>query len=233
MATPNPARLRLTARLPLLTWVVVLSAVVVGAIVGVAEFDDAWAVAVAAAAALAATLTIVIVARDELAETDVPAPTRVLGVRRAAAALGVIAAAALAVAVVATSANAGDSSTTATAATAVRTVRDFVVVGGIDQDGEAACGYLTPTEQDRVAAAAGGECRQAFDSGSVATPDGATTEGAVRKLPAAVSVRDGQARVRLGTGNGAVTFLLERATPADKNEFNAPASAWRIASGAT
>ena len=232
MATPNSARPRLTTRLPLLTWVVLLSAVVVGAIVGVAEFDDAWAIAVAVAAALVATLTIVVVARDELAETDVPAPARVLGVRRAAAALGVIATAALAIAVVATSANAGDASTAATAATAVRTVRDYIVVGGIDQNGEAACGYLTPTEQDRVAAAAGGECRQAFDSGSLATPDGATTEGAVRNLPAAVSVRDGQASVRLGTGSGAVTLLLERATPADESEFNAPASAWRIASGA-
>jgi hypothetical protein len=234
MATPNPTRLPLTERLPLLAWVVVLSAIVVGAVVGVAEFDDAWAVAVAGAAALAATLTIILVVRDELAEDDELAATRVLGVRRVAAALGVTAGAALAIAVVATTADAGDSSmSTATAATAVRTARDFVVAAAIDQNGEEACGFLTPAEQASVGASAGGACRQVFADGSFPTPGGATTEGAVRRLPAAVSVRDGEASVRLGTGDRAVTFLLERATPTDQNEFNAPASAWRIASGAT
>jgi hypothetical protein len=220
--------------MPLLAWVVALLAVVVGALFGVAELDDAWAVAVAVGAALAATLTIVIVVRDELAETDSPDATRVLGVRRAAAALGVVAVAALAIAVGGASADAGDASTSpATAATAVRTVQDFVVAAGVDHNGEAACGYLTPAEQGRVGAAAGGECPQVFDDGTTPTPDGAASEGAVRNLPTVVSVRDGRAMVRLGTGDGAITFVLDRATLAEQSAFNAPAGAWRIASGAT
>jgi low affinity Fe/Cu permease len=53
--------------MPLLAWVVALLAVVVGALFGVAELDDAWAVAVAVGAALAATLTVVL-ARATLAD---------------------------------------------------------------------------------------------------------------------------------------------------------------------
>jgi hypothetical protein len=219
--------------------VVGLAAVVIAAVVGVAVFDDAWAVAVAVAAMLAATLTIDIVTRDELAEgevaaTDPPVGARVLGVRRAAAALGVAAVAALAIAVYGTSSDADETSTSgATAATAVRTVRDFVVAAGIDHNGEAACNFLTTAEQAGVGAAAGGDCRQVLDDSSTPTPDGATSEAAVRKLPATVGVRDRQATVRLGTGSGAVTFVLARATFAEQSAFNAPASAWRIASGAT
>jgi hypothetical protein len=234
MATPNPTRLPLTTRLSLLAWVIVLAAVVIAAVVGVGKFDDTWAVVVAAVAALAATLTLGLVVRDELAEADAPSPARVLGVRPAAAALGVAAGAALAIAAFGGSANAGDTSTSpATAKTAVRTVRDFVVAGAVDQNGEAACGFLTTAEQDKVGASAGGDCRQVFDSGSAPMPDGATTEAAVRKAPATVSIRDGRATVRLGTGSGAVTFVLDRATAAEQEEFNSPASAWRIAEGAT
>jgi hypothetical protein len=234
MATVDRPGRRLTGRVPLLAWIVALLAVVVGALFGVVELDDAWAVAVAVGAALAATLTVVIVVRDELAETDSPVATRVLGVRGAAAALGVVAVAAIAIAVGGASADAGDASTSpATAATAVRTVRDFVVAAGVDHNGEAACGYLTPGEQGRVGATAGGECPQVFDDGTAPMPDGAASEGAVRNLPAAASVRDGRASVRLGTGDGAVTFVLARATLAEQSAFNAPASAWRIASGAT
>jgi hypothetical protein len=70
-----------------------------------------------------------------------------------------------------------------------------------------------------------------LDGGSGPSPDGATSGGAVRALPAAVSLRDGRATVRLGTGARATTFELERATSAEENAFNAPPSAWRIASG--
>jgi hypothetical protein len=232
MATANPPRPRLTSRLPLLAWVVVLGGVVIGALVAVAELDDGWAVALAVVAAVAATGTILVVVRDELAETDVPSGTRVVGVSRGAAVLGTAAVATLAVAVYGTSTDAADTLTTpATAAAAVRTVRDFVVAAGVDHDGEAACGFLTAAEQARVGASAGGECRQVLDGGSGPSPDGATSGGAVRALPAAVSLRDGRATVRLGTGARATTFELERATSAEENAFNAPPSAWRIASG--
>jgi hypothetical protein len=233
MATPSGPRLHQTARVPLLGWVIVLAAIVVGAVVGVGKFDDAGAVAVAGVAALGATLTILIVVRDELAATDAPARARVLGVRRPAAALGVASLAALAIAAYATSSDARDASTSAvTAVTAVRTVRDFVVAAGVDHDGEAACGLLTTAEQARVGAAADGECPQLIDDGVTPTPDGVTSEGAVRGLPATVSVRDGRATVRLGTGHGAATFVLARATFAEQGTFDAPASGWRIAAGA-
>jgi hypothetical protein len=233
MATPSRPRVRPTARVPLLGWVVVLAAVVVAAVVGVGKFDDAGAVVVAGLAALGATLTILIVTRDALTETDAPAAPRVLGVRRPAAALGVASLAALAIADYAASSDARDTSTSsATGATAVRTVRDFVVAAGVDHDGEAACGFLTTVEQDRVGAAADGECRQVVDDGGTPTPDGVASEAAVRRLPAGVTVRDGRAIVRLGSGPGATTFVLARATFAEQSTFNAPASGWRIAAGA-
>jgi hypothetical protein len=47
-----------------------------------------------------------------------------------------------------------------------------------------------------------------------------------------VRLHAGRATVRLGTGAGATTFELERATFAQQDAFNAPSSAWRIASGA-
>ena len=232
MATPTRTRLGLTARLPLLSWVIVLAAVVIGGVVAVGKFDDAGAVVIAGVAALGATATLLIVVRHELAETDAPAARRVLGVRRPHAALGVASLALLAIAAYAASSDAHDTSTSpATVATAVRTVRDFVVAAGVDHNGEAACGFLTPAEQDRVGATAGSECRQALADGAP-TPDGATSEAGVRGLPAKVSMGDGRATVRLGTGASAATFVLAPATFAEQGTFNAPASGWRIAAGA-
>jgi hypothetical protein len=233
MAATSPPRQRLTTRIPLLIWIVALSGVVIGSVVGLAELDDGWTAAAAIVAGLAAITTIAIVARDELAEADQPLATRVLGVRPAAAALGAVAVAALAIAVYGgLSDDSAASTAQATPASAANTVRDFIIAASVGDNGEAACGYLTTAEQASVGATGGVGCRQVLNDG-IPSPIGAASDAAVRALHTAASVTGGRATVRLGTGNSAMSFVLERATAAEQSQFNAPGGIWRIAGGAT
>jgi hypothetical protein len=233
MATTSAPRERQTTRVPLLIWIVAMVGVVAGSIVGLAELDDAWTVAAAVLAGLGALLTLSIVIRDELAATELPASTRVLGVRRLAAATGVVAAAALAAAVYAGSWDAGTASMAQpTAASAVDTVGDFVTAADVAGNGEAACSYLATTERASVGAIGGAGCRQALNDG-IALPGGVDSDHALHSLPATVSVHGGRAIVRLGTGARAATVVLERVTPLELSQFGVPPSAWRIAAGVT
>ncbi|MEA2322463.1 MAG: hypothetical protein QOD81_2313 [Solirubrobacteraceae bacterium] len=238
-ATTDPRRGPAT-RLPLLLGIVVSVAVMIGAIVALAEVDDVWTVAIAIAAAVATMTTIAIVVRDELADTgDEPAAVdpspaaRRLRVRGSVAVLGIVVVAAVAIAVrSATSDQQATSTAAATPASAVNTVRDFIIAASVSGNGEAACGYLTTAEQAGIGATDGVGCRQALNDG-VSSPIGAASDAVARALHAIVSVHGGRATVRLGTGPGAATFVLERATAAEQTQFNAPASIWRIADGAT
>jgi plasmid replication initiation protein len=238
-ATTDPRRGPPT-RLPLLLWIVVSVAVMIGAIVALAEVDDVWTVAIGIAAAGATMTTIVVAVRDELADTgdepaavDPPPAARRLRVHASVAVLGIVVLATVAIAVrTATSDHQATSTAAATRASAVNTVRDFIVAASVSGNGEAACGYLTTAEQASIGATDGVGCRQALNDG-VSSSIRAASDAAARALHAIVSVHGGRATVRFGTGAGAATFVLERATAAEQTQFNEAASIWRIADGAT
>jgi hypothetical protein len=128
---------------------------------------------------------------------------------------------------------AASSTASDSASAAVQTVRDYVTAATVDQAGATACNYLTLQEQQLVARLAGPDavCRDAIS----ATQAASTVPGSVRGIQAlavTATVRDGQARVILGQGSGALSFVLRRATAAERSEFQAPLSDWRITAGA-
>jgi hypothetical protein len=114
------------------------------------------------------------------------------------------------------------------------TVREFLVDGAIDGNGFDACGYLTLAQQRAAAWLGGGECRNALDSAQLALGGKSVgTEYQVDRLAMAESIDGDHARVRLTRGGAAIDFELVRADAAERNQFSAPASDWRIASGWT
>jgi hypothetical protein len=219
-------------------WICGLTTLTVGAVVALAELDDAWALALACVTLVASTSAIPLVLGDALAHEE-DEPRRVPRMRRGAAGLAVSAAIALVLAVALT-VKSDDETATATApagtAESVQTVRDFLTAAFVRFDGESACGYLTPTEQQRVSAEIGDgtTCREMFDgsaaAGAAAVP---TTTKQVRDLRVRTTALSRGVRVTTGQGITARSFVLVPATAAESQAFNAPASAWRIASGAT
>jgi hypothetical protein len=215
-------RSRAVRRLPLLLWAVVLAAAAVGGIIAVAEIGTGWMVALAVAALLATTASMMLVVEGFLTDEEggdrrpARAPMRLtlLGV-------AAIAVAALVIALVVPrydDATAATSSGTGAAAT--QTIREFLVAAYVDGDGDAACGYLSLGEQDKLAAAeTSGACSDALEA--------LTTDKQVRDLPAGVTLSDGAATVRIGGG----VFVLRPATGAEQSQFGAPPTYWRIASG--
>jgi hypothetical protein len=213
---------------------IALVALVIACVVVMAVADTTWALVLALVTLAAATLGIVAVTRRLLSDQSGASPGR--AVPRSALVLGAVAATTL---VVAVALGRGDASSRSTgrpqAAGAAQTLRDFLVNAAVDDNAYAACEYLTPGEQQRVAGAAGqGQtCRDAL----TATPPalaGVATAGRVRRLHMRTVVRGGRARIAVsGAGRTSLTFLLRRATPAELEAFEAPPAAWRIASGAT
>lgn len=230
----HPADRGPASRIPLLLWAVGLVAVVVAAIVGIAKFDDDRALGLAVVALLLAVVTLGFVVRDELADDDGETETSSrLGIRRPAAVVAVLAIVVVAFAFVGARHDDTAAVTAPATAAAVQTARDFVNAAVIDGGGEAACGYLTAAEQVRVGSLMGTPCGEAIDAANAVAPGAASTGHAVLDLPAAAAVASGRATVRLGAGAGAATFTLVPTTAAERDAFNPPAAAWRIASGAT
>jgi hypothetical protein len=111
-------------------------------------------------------------------------------------------------------------------------VRDYLVDAAIDHNWLEACGYLTRAQQ-RVAARFGaGDCRNVVADATV-TLGGKplTTVYQVNNLAALESVDGDHARVRLSQGDASFDFELVRADRGERNQFGAPDSKWRIASG--
>jgi hypothetical protein len=218
----------------LLLSAVALIALVIACLVVAAFTDATWALVLALAAGAAATVGMALVTRRMLADEDgAPAPG---GAPRSALVVVPVAAATVAVVVALGHGDASSRSTEAPdAAGAAQTLRDFLVNAAVDDDTYAACEYLTPGEQQRVArlVGQGQTCRDAL----TATPPalaGVATVGRIRRLHMRTVVRGGRARITVsGAGRTALTFTLRRTTLAELGDFEAPPAAWRIASGAT
>ena len=117
------------------------------------------------------------------------------------------------------------STSAATGATAIRTVRDYLADAALDNNGYVSCRYLT-------AAAAGpdADCSDAVIAAPPSMP-GLDTDTRLHKVDMTATVRGGVAYVHvLARGDGAFTVVLTHTTPSERTAFDAPASAWRIAS---
>jgi hypothetical protein len=209
---------------------------VVCAVVALADLDDGWGLALACAALVGtSTVTALLVRNAVVHEQSDPAPAA--GARRPAMGLALVAAVAVAVAIAAMlHDDAATATAPATTSEAVRTVRGFLTAVYVGADAESACAYLTPTEQRRVSATSegGATCRATFDASGLAGAAGApTTTKQVRRLPARATALGRAVRVRIGRGAAAHPFVLVPVTNSEREAFAAPASAWRIAAGAT
>jgi hypothetical protein len=213
--------------------IVILIALLVGSVVATAQTHAWWTLALAVAGLVLAAGGVLISVQDMLRRGDDAEPSA--PIRGRVAALAVLAAVALVLAVALPDQQSAAASTTSpTASAASQTVRDFLATAVLEDNAYAACQYLTVSEQDVVARAAGADqtCRDAF----VAAPpsfDGIQSEGALHALDArGVLVGASTADVTVDRrGYAPVTFVLRRATGADAVAFAAPPAAWRIASG--
>jgi hypothetical protein len=115
----------------------------------------------------------------------------------------------------------------------VRAVEEYLVDGSIDQNGYEACVYLTRREQRAAARRSGGpECRQAFDLATFRLGgQRIDTVHEVESLGASASVDGDRASVRLTKNGDSARFELAKATRAEREQFLAPDTEWRIAGG--
>jgi hypothetical protein len=222
------------SRPDLLLSAIALIALVIACVVVTTFADTTWTLVLALATLAAATIGMALVTRRLLSDDADASPGR--AVPRSALVLGAVAATTLVVAVALDRGDASSRSTDrAQAGGAAQTLRDFLVNAVVDDNSYAACQYLTPGEQQRVARVAGqGQtCRDAL----TATPPalaGVATGGRIRRLQMRTAVRGERARITVsGAGRSSLTFTLSRATPAELGAFEAPPAAWRIASGAS
>jgi hypothetical protein len=222
---PNPQRLLLD--------IIVLVAILVGAVVGVAEADAWWSAAIAVAALVIAALGIALLVGAMLRAEDASSveSSRVLVVALAAvAAVAVVLAIALP-----DEGSAARSTARPTAGAAAQTVRDFLADAVLEDNAYIACQYLTSAAQQSVARLAGDNqtCRDALTATPPSFGD-IRSEGALHALRLDVVVRDGTAHVTARpSGRQPVTFVLQPTTPIEASTYEAPSSAWRIADGAT
>jgi hypothetical protein len=224
------------ARVSLLVWIALLLATALAAVIAMATLHDTVGFALAGGALVATVVAALLVVRAELTEEEPSPATPRPAHRRLAGGLALLVAVGmLVIATVVVSRDQASSSTASDGArAAVQTVRDYVTAATLDRAGEAACNYLTLREQQLVARLAGPEavCRDAFsDTQPASTVPGSVH--AIQALAATATVRHGQARVILGQGSGALSFVLRRATTAEGSGYEAPPSDWRITAGAT
>jgi hypothetical protein len=222
---PDPQRLLLE--------IVVFVAILVGAVVAVAEADAWWTAALAVAGLVIAALGIALAVGAMLraGEASPVGPGR----GRVAASAVVAAVAVVLALILPVEDSAATSTARPDAEAAAQTARDFLADAVLDDNAYAACQYLTPGAQQVVAHLAGDgqTCRDAL---TAAHPSFGTvrSEGALHALPLDTVVRDGTATVTARPpGRGPVTFVLSRTTPGETAAYGAPSSQWRISDGAT
>lgn len=224
------------ARVSLLVWIALLLATALAAVIAMATLHDTVGVALAGGTLVATVVATLLVVRAELTQEEPsPAAAPRPAHRRLAGGLALLVAVGmLAIATVVVSSDQAASSTASDGASAaVQTVRDYVTAATLDRSGETACNYLTLREQQLVAGLAGPDavCRDAFsDMQPASTVPGSVH--AIQALAVTATARDGHARVILGQGSGALSFVLRHATAAEKSGFEAPPSDWRITTGA-
>jgi hypothetical protein len=218
----------------LLLRIVVLVALLVGAVVATAQSHAWWTLALAVAGLVLAAGAIALTVQAMLGR-DVDARPSAPGRARVAALVALAAVALVPAVVIPKDDSAGDSTTSPTAAAATQTVRDFLAGAVLEDSPYAACQYLTLSEQDAVARIAGDgqTCRDALTARPPSFA-GIHSEGALRALDLrAAVVGHATADVTVDRPRHApVTFVLRRTTPADSLAFAAPSATWRIASGA-
>lgn len=219
----------MTAPGKLLFRIVGLLAVLVAGLAATARTHSSWL--------LVATIVALIVAAGAVAQTvnallgqdDLPEPRD--GARRTgalfagAAVLGIAAAIVLPI-----ETSAAVSATSPDARAAAATVRAFLANAVLDQRAYAACQYLTPSAQDRIARVAGDgqTCRDALTA-TVPAFAGVGSEGSLRALDLRAVVHGDRAVVTTDH----VAFVLQRTTPPEAAAFQTPSTAWRIVSGET
>jgi hypothetical protein len=217
----------------LLLRIVGLAALVVGAIVATAKADVWWFVTIPVTALVIAAGGIGLSVARMLRADDV-APYR--PGRRSVVASSVVAVAAMVLAIaLPITESAGASTARTTGGAATETVRDFLASAVLDDNAYAACQYLTPPAQERIARLAGGgqTCRDAL-SATQPSFAGIRSEGALHALALHAVVRDGSAHVTATPHRGrSVTFVLQRTTASEAAAYEAPPAAWRISGGAT
>jgi hypothetical protein len=221
---PDPQRLLLE--------IVVFVAILVGAVVAIAEAGAWWTATLAVAglviAALGIALTVGAMLRTREASPVAPG-------RGPVAASAVVAAVAVVLAfALPVEDSAATSSARPDAEAAAQTVRDFLADAVLDDNAYAACQYLTPGAQQSVANLAGDgqSCRDAL---TAAQPSLGTvhSEGALHALRLDAVVRGATATVTARPpGRRPATFVLSRTTPDETAAYGAPSSQWRIAEGA-
>jgi hypothetical protein len=115
----------------------------------------------------------------------------------------------------------------------IKAVKEFLIDGSVDQNGYAACVYLTTRAQRAAAKRAGGpECRQAFDLATFRLGgEKIDTVQEVRHLTATSSIHGNRASVRVVKNGGRVRFELVKATRSEQKQFLAPDTEWRISRG--
>jgi hypothetical protein len=115
----------------------------------------------------------------------------------------------------------------------ITAVKEFLIDGSVDQNGYAACVYLTTRAQRAAAGRAGGpECRQAFDLATFRLGgQKIDTDQEVRHLTATSSIHGNRASVRVTKNGGSARFELVKATHSEQDQFLAPDTEWRIARG--
>jgi hypothetical protein len=216
----------------LLLRVVAFAALVVGGVVAAAEANAWWTIGLAIAGLGVTAAAVALTVQHMLGDGEdagVALPSRLA----TAVPVGV-AAVALVLAVAlpdGESSAAGD--TAATPAAAMRTVRLFLAQAVLDDNAYAACQYLTPGAATHLAETAGPDetCRDALmrDEPTFA---GIQSSGQLRGVDLHAVVHRGTADVTtVASGRPRVTFVLQPATAAEHQAFEAPPAGWRIASG--
>jgi hypothetical protein len=107
------------------------------------------------------------------------------------------------------------------------TVRQFLNVA-LDDNGDLACRYLTDVEKRRVERAARADsCAQGFYAANLSRGGDEVNAFAFDDAE-----QGGRHTVTVSAGGSRVRFRLALATKGERNEFDAPSTSWRIASGA-
>jgi hypothetical protein len=116
------------------------------------------------------------------------------------------------------------------------TVKELIATGVVGtDDGYEACSYLTLDEQHAVSLAGGGEgCRMALAHAQLQLgPKRVVTVDDLRLLTIRTErVSGDRAWVRVSGSGGSAQFVLARANPAERSEYEPPKTDWRVADGA-
>jgi hypothetical protein len=231
-ASTPPASSSATSVGDLLLRVVVFAALVVGGVVAAAEANAWWTIGLAIAGlgitAAAVALTVQHMLRDG-EDAGVALPSRLA----TAVPVGVAAVALVLAVALPDGESSAARDSAATPAAATRTVRLFLAQAVLDDNAYAACQYLTPGAATHLADTAGPDetCRDALTRDEP-TFAGIHSAGQLRGLDLRAVVRRGRAEVSFGAPtHRPVTFVLQPATAAEHQAFEAPPAGWRIASG--